>query len=216
MRQNLGNSIIFSINEEQDIIKKYQAGLTLLEISQNYDCNYRTIIKVLRKHNIKKKVLGGAAFLLKEDEQITLVQEWENGKSLAYLARKYNIHYKSISKFIKTKDTIRKTRKINKRTHKWKGGRVLHKSSGYILKKVDIDNPYYCMANISGYVPEHRLVMAEYLKRPILKTEQVHHKNGIKSDNNISNLQLTHGSHGNGVCLKCKDCGSINIEVIDI
>jgi len=90
-------------------------------------------------------------------------------------------------------------------SHSWKGGKTKN-TSGYIMVKIEPDHPYYSMARKQGYVLEHRLIVASKLGRPLLKTEQVHHINGIKDDNRPDNLKLVSLLDHNIRTELCSDC----------
>ena len=79
--------------------------------------------------------------------------------------------------------------------HAWRGGHPKH-SGGYILTYVESTNFFHEMANKDHQILEHRLVMAKHLGRCLQSWEVIHHKNGIKDDNRLENLELsTNGSH---------------------
>lgn len=87
-----------------------------------------------------------------------------------------------------------------KRSFRWKGGKVKDKF-GY----VQIWKPEHPNAKIAGYIHEHRLVMSESLGRPLESWEYVHHKNGIKDDNRLENLELLVQKVHRGI-VRCPYC----------
>lgn len=58
---------------------------------------------------------------------------------------------------------------------------------GYILEKT-----------LSGWDLQHRLVMERHLGRLLASEETVHHKNGVGTDNKLTNLELWSSNHPKG------------------
>lgn len=79
-----------------------------------------------------------------------------------------------------------------KQSFNWKGG--THERDGYVR----VWNKDHPNAQKSGYVNEHTLIMSNFLGRALDKNEVVHHKNGIRNDNRIENLELWSYSHPPG------------------
>ena len=82
----------------------------------------------------------------------------------------------------------------------WHGG-IKKLKTGYVYVYIKPNSKYSCMvANGVGrnYVAQHRLVMAEKIKRPLTSNETVHHINGIKDDNRPENLELWASKHHSG------------------
>jgi hypothetical protein len=80
------------------------------------------------------------------------------------------------------------TGKFGKDNRSWKGGR--YEEHGYVFVKLTPTDPCYPMTKHDGYVLEHRLFVAQSLGRCLQPGEIVHHKNHIRNDNRIENLQL--------------------------
>jgi hypothetical protein len=96
---------------------------------------------------------------------------------------------------------------------RWRGGRKIH-TSGYTY----ILSPNHPRATKDGYVLEHILIYEQYYKVCILPGGVVHHKNRIRNDNRLENLELLstnqHAKHHHKGRLtdmdgrKCVICGS--------
>lgn len=74
-----------------------------------------------------------------------------------------------------------------------RGSGTITKHGYKIIKKKDHPNAWK-----GGAIFEHVFVMSEHLQRPLKKGETVHHKNGIRNDNRIENLELWSKAHPPG------------------
>jgi len=101
--------------------------------------------------------------------------------------KKCNITYFTNDTTIKKRkqlDLCQKCVNSGKNHGMWRGGKL--KRQGYIL----LWKPRCKDSDIKGYIKEHRYRLSKKLKRRLLKTEIVHHKNCIRSDNRLKNLHL--------------------------
>lgn len=86
-------------------------------------------------------------------------------------------------------------------------------NKGYVRVKT----PSHPACDCDGYVAEHRLVMERHLGRYLTGIEVVHHKNGVRHDNRISNLQLC-ANHCEHMQLHrmppatCEQCGIVIVR----
>ena len=124
------------------------------------------------------------------DDLIRLYNEIDNEALMDYFNRSYlSIYKKAWSIGLrKTKDMAfinRSKGRGGEQDPNWKGGRK-KTNKGYIVTM----KKGHPRATVDGYVMEHIVIMEECLGRFIGVDEVVHHINGIKDDNRVSNLEV--------------------------
>ena len=72
------------------------------------------------------------------------------------------------------------------------------------------------MAKPNSYVQEHRLVMAKHLNRCLLSWEVVHHRNSIRDDNRLENLELVSSSKHDAITKMARYIKKLEIENIEL
>ena len=82
--------------------------------------------------------------------------------------------------------------------HRRELGKRFVNSSGYIVVGVPADYPGAKKNGTYGQILEHRKVMQEVIGRPLIGAENVHHINGVRTDNRPENLELWSNSQPSG------------------
>lgn len=181
---------------------------TAPEIAKIYGYNSsQTISNLLHKYNIKirnNKESQVNNIVNIDTEWLINAYEIEN-KSLTEIAKIIGCSINTIRRrLIELNIPIKKRYDLSKnnlphyqgeKNPAWKGGKF-QRAEGYIM----IWNP-----EKQDYELEHRMVVEKYLGRKLKTTEQIHHKNGNKSDNRIENLEIKSISEHAKIHAKGKD-----------
>lgn len=190
--------IFSSQNAEQLLCELWDAGESASEIALRFDCSATTVRDNLRR--LGKELLedGGLSESGRRKISESSKRQWQAGKTPPMTGKSHSR---------KTKKQISK-KQSGEQNHNWNGGRKKVKAKSGKGHYVYIKSPGHPRTEdkSTDYVPEHCLVMEQHLGRYLLQNEEVHHRNGIKDDNRIENLELVlHIDHfGKVGCPYCK------------
>lgn len=201
----------FTEEDRQAIFAKYREGARPSEIAREFRCSQITIDRMLQRYGVWAPPTSleriGKRYTM--DQKREMIRSYEAGDSIYRIASRVGGAPQMVWKVLRAAG-------VEFRDNAWRGGRV-ELEGGYVGVRLEPDDPLFVMANVNGYVGEHRLVMARALGRPLTRKETVHHKdNSDKTDNRIENLQLRQGNHGKGAKFICLDCGSHNVAAAEL
>lgn len=135
-----------------------------------------------------------------------------NGFSYREIGEKFNITKQGVHKIMKYNFPEIKIRDKNERISNGMLNSKIFKRRR--IEYVRVKNPagYIKIRDGRKWVLEHRYIMEQYIGRKLDKKEHVHHRNAIKDDNKLENLELiligkTH--KGTIVCPYCSEKFSI-------
>jgi len=124
------------------------------------------------------------------DKKWLQIEYKEEKLSISEIAKECEVSFMTIARWL-DRFGIRKIKShgITRRGPEagyWKGGKYQDHASGYIYSY----NPEHPFHNKKGYILEHRLVMEKFIGRYLKSNEIVHHRNKIKNDNRVENLEI--------------------------
>ena len=204
---------------EREIVARYVAGEKAGALAAEYGINRKTVTTLVRRNGGRVRHQGsdsGAPRFPDAEWQARVTALRDEGLSQADIGKQLGMSQAVVSRILRRAGYPTVISRSGDKHGSWKGGR--HRNElGYVLVWMEPTDPFAPDMRLSnGYVLEHRIVMARAIGRPLRRSETVHHINGRRDDNRIGNLQLRQGRHGKGVAFRCADCGSHNVESVEL
>jgi hypothetical protein len=200
---------------ETEMVSMYQQGAPASELALMYGAEYPgQVLSMLRRRGVNIRGRGfsrGPGMVWRHGARVKSL--YESGLSVHEIGREIGSADSVVKKILVAVGIKPEPRPRSRERHPdWNGGRFVN-DRGYVDALSD-DPRFASMRGSDGYILEHRLVMAQALGRPLKRHETVHHIDGNRRHNALSNLELRQGKHGNGVRFVCCDCGSHNVEAV--
>ena len=200
----------YSDEIRQEVARRYADGERTQALVAKFGMSSWTVRQIAREQGVTVHGRGNRYREWTPEQLDDMAQRWKAGETQESLAATFGTGQTIVSRVLRQHGYRKTGDRIKPR-----GGRV-ETDEGYVKVYLEPDHPLAAMRPRAGYVPEHRLVMAEAIGRPLLASETVHHKNGDRSDNRLANLELRSGGHGRGVRYRCRCCGSHDIEAVSL
>ena len=210
----------FTQEIELEIVNKYISWVKSSELVREYKMDRKWINNLLKRHWLAHITKTRKWWKPKIDtniidkEIIRLHSEW---LSQTQIWKSVWLSQCVISRVIRNNWLTANTpiRKKWKDSQWWKWW-ILQNEECYRLTHYDIHWWPKEMYNKMWYVHEHRIIMAHYLWRALLRSETIHHIDWDRSNNNINNLQLRIWQHGKWQVYCCGECWSKKLTPIKI
>lgn len=207
------NATRFTPEQAAEIAAKYVSGVITADLLAEYGGSYYSLKKAIRSQGVE--IRDNPAPLETPEEVADILNRYESGQSQQKISLDIGRSQSFVSRVIRKYGSGARAYPKGENHPHWKGGRYID-TNGYVRVLVAKDDEFAAMALKEGTALEHRLVMARSLGRHLERHETVHHINGDRTDNRIENLQLRQGKHGKHTAYRCCDCGSENVQAVEL